>query len=209
MMRVVEPPKPRLFRAVAYLGILIGAVGALGAVGNLTVLARAEHEPPVIPGFESPTEAQAEVARKMQARVDRVIERHRPVSVALHLANAALSILLLAGGLMLATGRAWAHALMVQALAASALYELPAVAHDIRLLYEKMLAMKRLFPELLRVQNLPASPEQVALAGGGFLIVGAAFTVGFALLRLAYYGTGFWYLRRRDVRAWFTLPRDM
>jgi hypothetical protein len=205
----VEPPKPRLFRAIAFFGILLGAVGALSAVGNLTMLSRAERQPVEVPGLGPPTEAQAKVTRRMQERVERVIERHRPVSTALHLANAALSLLLLAGGLTLATGRTWAHGIMVQALAASVLYELPAAAHEIRLLYEKMLAMKRLFPELLAAQHVPALPEHVALASGGFLAAGVAITLGLAFLRLAYYGTGFWYLRRQDVRSWFRMPRDM
>lgn len=205
----MEPPKPRLFRAIAFFGILLGVVGALGAVGNLTMLSRQEHQPLEIPGLGPPTEAQARVTRKMQARFERVTERHRSVSAALHLANAALSLLLLAGGLTLATGRTWAHGLMVQALAASVLYEVPAAAHEIRLLYERMLAMKSLFPELLAAQDVPPLPDQVALASGGFLAVGVGITLGLAGVRLAYYGTGFWYLRRRDVRTWFRMPRDM
>jgi hypothetical protein len=209
MRGAVEPPKPRLFRAIAFFGILIGAVGLLSSVNKLSALSRVERrELPPLMG--PPTEQHAAVMRKVQRRIEQVIDRHRPVTVGLELANAALSLLLLAGGLTLGTGRTWAHWIMLQGLAASALYELPATLHELRLDYETTQAMRRFFPDLLRAQSLPTGmPEDAALATTGVLAITITVTLAMTVLRVAYYGTGFWYLRRRDVKAWFEERRDM
>ena len=202
------PPKPRLFKAIAILGMLLGTLGTVNAVTNLTMLSREDRLPLDMLGFEPKTEAEAQVTRKMQRNVQRVIERHRAVSVGLHATNAVLSLLLLAGSVTLASGRLWAHSITVQALAASGLYELPASAHEIRLVYEKIVVQRGLIPELLRATGQPPVAD-LTLTTRSLLMLGVAVTVGMALLRLAFYGTGFWYLRRRDVRAWFSAPRDM
>jgi len=204
----VLPPKPRLFKAIAIVGVLLGSLGSANALGGLMTLSRADRLPLETFGFEPKTEAEAQVTRKLQLKVERVIERHRAVSVGLHATNGVLSLLLLVGSLTLASGRSWAQSITVQALAASGLYELPAAAHQIRLVYETMIAQRRLIPELLRAMGQPATVGDLAIATRSFLIVGVAVTVGMALLRLAFYGTGFWYLRRRDVRTWFSTPRD-
>lgn len=205
-VRAVPPPKPKLFRAITILGIMLGGLGVLNAIGGLTEQSRAS-QGTVAALFEPTTEEQAKITRKMQDRLERLVERHRGVVVGLHLANGALSLLLLVGALTIATGRTWAHALMMQALAASSLYEVPAAAHQIRLLYEARGALRRFLPEMARAGGMAGSapPDQVALVTVVMLML---LVAALSILRLAYYGTGFWYLRRRDVKAWFSAPRD-
>ena len=211
----VLPPKPKLFKAIAIVGMFLGLMGIGNAVTGLleqsTAVPSASGERSIFEALlPAPTEGTARAARQLDQRMERVLERHRAVSVGLCAANGVLSLLLLAGALTLASGRPWAHWVMMQGLGASMLYELPAVAHQIRLAYEGMLVERRLLPELVRVPGQTLSPDDVAIVSGGALLFIVAVTIGLAALRLAFYGTGVWYLRRRDVRAWFSVtPRDV
>lgn len=202
------PPKPKLFQAVALIGVMVGSMGALNAIGNLTLLSRSEYRVAATPGLEPQTEAEARVARRVRKKLEHVVERHRGMSVGLQLANAALSLLLLVGSLTLSSRRTWAHAVMLQALVASGLYELPAAAHDVWLSLEKMGALLKL-PELSEAAVMAPVHDTLALTEFGSLVVGLVMMLGLTALRLAYYGTGVWYLRRRDVRAWFSVSRDL
>jgi len=204
----VPPPKPRLFKAVAILGMLLGSLGTASAFGGLMSQSKVDRPSLEAFGLGPKTDEEARITRKLQQKIEHVLERHRGVTVGLHATNGVLSLLLLVGSLTIASGRAWAHSIMVQALVASGLYELPAAAHQIRLVYETMLAQRRLIPDLLRAAGQPATVDDLALTTGSFLVLGIAATVVMALLRLAFYGTGFWYLRRRDVRAWFSMSHD-
>lgn len=201
------PPKPKLFRAIAILAMMIGSYGTFDSLANLVAEARpvppSSAEDPRLLGFQPKTEADKDLARKVVRRMDRVQERHRAATIGLHAANAVLSVLLLGGALTLASRRSWAHWVMLQALAASALYELPAAVQKIRIYYDTLHAQHVLWPALLRDMGQPV-PADSALMTGSAIIMAVVLTVGMAILRLAFYGTGVWYLRRPDVRAWFS-----
>jgi len=201
----VVPPRPGLFRVIAILGMLIGSLGLVGSIGRIMSLGKAERAEAGLLWFEPTTDQEAAVARRIQVRAQRVVDRHRSVTAGLAAANAAVSLLLLAGSLVLASGRSWARWLMVQGLIASAIYEVPAVVQEVRFAFEGMKAQQPLIPELLAAMRQPAPPDQVAMMSGWVLIAWIGMTLVLALLRLVYYGAGFWYLRRADVRAWFSL----
>jgi hypothetical protein len=180
----LSPPRPRLFKAIAVLGMLIGGLGAVNAVTGVSVLSRGEAISLNQLGLEYRTDQEALIARRMQEAAERVYERNRKISGALTIANALLSSLLFVASTSITWRRPWAHALMVQAAIGCALYELPATAHQLRLTFQMMRAQERFLPSYLAALAEPSPPDAVAFASSMFLLVMLAYILGMATLRL-------------------------
>ncbi|MBI2895619.1 MAG: hypothetical protein HYY06_18830 [Deltaproteobacteria bacterium] len=203
------PPRPRLFKALAILGVLIGGFGAVNAVGGVSELSRVQAAPLRPFGVEFRNDREAKVARQMRAAAERVVDRHRRVTSGLTIANGMLSALLFVTSIALSGRRSWARGLMVQAAIVCALYEVPAVAHRVRLDFGVMHAQEKHMPVYLDAIDEPSSPEAIMIATGSFMMIQLSYTVGMALLRLLYFGIAIHYLRRKDVRSWFQEPETL
>jgi hypothetical protein len=213
------PQQPRTcpggLTAVCVISIVLGALGLGGSLFSLVcivgqstlqnVFKENAFKMPRQPGMpDGPFQAQEE----MQKKIEEMTRRYQGINIGVVLLNLVISAGLLVGGIMglkmVPKARVW----LVTVLAAAILFEIIAAVIAIFIQIEMASFMSGSMSKI--ISSMPKGGPQggnaIETFGKIFMFVGIAFSVGWALAKIIFYGFSVLYLRRPNIRQLF--PED-
>jgi hypothetical protein len=209
------PQQPRTrpggLTAVFVISIVLGGLGLGGSLLGLASLAAQStlenaFKMPRQPGM--PDDA-FRAQEEMQIKVEEITHRYQGFSIGVVLLNLVISAGLLAGGIMglkmIPKARAW----LVTVLAAAILFEIIATVHTVIIQVETASVITGQMSKMMTTMPKGGPPEGKAIvetAAKVGVFIGMAFSLGWALAKVVFYGFGVCYLRRPNIRQLF--PED-
>jgi hypothetical protein len=192
------------------IAIILGGLGLLGSLVAIASLAagsrlqQAMMMSPPGPGGEKLVEAQ----RAMQQRVQSVTDRYWWPNAGFALLNVGLAASMLVGGIMALKRAPKARALLMTVFAVALPFEISRCTVQAFMQWETASVISDIMPRMMGASAPANGPgaQQAAAMGSVFakvgIIVGLAFGLILSLAKLTYYGVGWCYLRRPEVRRW-------
>jgi len=202
---VARGPAPTGLKAICIIAIVLGALGLATSCGGVVQLAVGESlqsafNMPAGPGID-PELARAQ--QEMQAEIVKIGRQNLPLKIVAAVLHILSALGLLVGGIMTLRLSRTGRSILLAGCGAAILYELLQTVLGVMDQLTMMPIVQKFFD-----QGMPPGAGEMPPAFGQFMaagvVVGIAFTVIFALVKLAFYLFSVIYLQRKHVVAHFT-----
>jgi hypothetical protein len=211
--------RPGWLTAISAIAIVFGTIGILssilGAIGQYFSSSMQEAVQKVVqasqPNQAMPPDVKA-LQEEMTAMMQELQGRWQTVTVALLVCNAAVSSLLVAGGIGTLRLAEWGRRLLIAALAATILFEIGQVVTQLLIQNESKAAAREYMGKIMNAslsqanQNLPAAQRDSSMrimsaTADVFFLLAIAMALAWALVKVSAYAAAIHYLHRPQIRA--------
>ena len=196
--------RPTGVTVTAVLSIIAGILGCLVGLGTLV---NTMVGPRMAQAFNQPGPYE-QAQKEMNTSIQRLTSKYMAANVAVSIGTMALAAVLFVGGIGAIPGRGWARKLLLRAFLLGMILECVKIVPAAMMQLEMLPVMEQYFE---KIASTPAPgggapPPMVGTFAKVGMLVGLAFWIGWAAIKLGLYAWGMRYLGRPHVKDYFEEP---